>query len=246
MAQCRISSALIMALVALPVALLGLVVGILLPRDRILVAWPDAYRAARDSGTLALLGRGFMLVNVAMLAQQVWYRCTSPGTFRRLCHSIYATAGGKAWQVGPPATATALQGDAAVKEAALADAEEDSSEWPVGKQDLQMFQARALQGENEEEGRWEKFVDKNVPDTLQYVCWRRMTPARKSEYKSVTVIPDASPQEVRTTSSCPRVSPRERLAKCSRRGRSVVIGNAVSDGLTRPLARSALDSCTLQ
>lgn len=192
MAQSSGMSGMTVALVALPVALTGVAVGVLLPQEQVLQACSNAYSAARDSQALTLLGRGLLLFNVAMLFQQIWYRCTSPGTFRRMCQPLYAAFGVQA-SPPPPISSPFVETEVAKDTVEVDDGPED---WPVGKQDLALFRERAEQ-ENLEEGKWEKFVDKLVPDTLKYIAWRRMTSSKKSEYKSLTVIPDCTPHEVR-------------------------------------------------
>ena len=43
---------------------------------------------------------------------------------------------------------------------------------------------------------WELMMDKDLPGKLKYTAWRRTLPDGKTEYKSVTIAPDAQPEEI--------------------------------------------------
>ena len=44
---------------------------------------------------------------------------------------------------------------------------------------------------------WELMMEKEIPGKVQYKAWRRILPNGKSEYKSLSLCPDATSEEVR-------------------------------------------------
>jgi hypothetical protein len=65
------------------------------------------------------------------------------------------------------------------------------------EKELAFFKARAIDGAAEPgASAWEKMMDKDLPGRLKYTAWRRTLPDGKTEYKSVTIAPDAQPEEV--------------------------------------------------
>jgi hypothetical protein len=65
------------------------------------------------------------------------------------------------------------------------------------ERELAFFKRRAVDGGAEPgASAWERMMEKDLPGRLRYTAWRRTLPDGKTEYKSVTVAPDAQPEEV--------------------------------------------------
>ena len=82
-------------------------------------------------------------------------------------------------------------------------------EWYVAEADVAFFEANALApadrsggsgGDNNSTdiggGGWEPMLARDVPGVVRYAAWRRALPNGATEYRSVTVAPDAAPREV--------------------------------------------------
>lgn len=66
----------------------------------------------------------------------------------------------------------------------------------VNEKDLAFFKYHALEdGPCEGASAWEKMMDKDVPGFVKYTSWRRTLPSGKTEYKSVTISPNATARE---------------------------------------------------
>lgn len=81
-----------------------------------------------------------------------------------------------------------------LNEANVGTLEEDS--WYVTSSDLEFFRYHA-EGTGATSGAspWELLMEKEIPNVLRYRAWRRLLPSGKTEYKSITVGPDATAEE---------------------------------------------------
>lgn len=72
----------------------------------------------------------------------------------------------------------------------------DDLDWCITEADLQFFQRHA-EDDTTAPGYtdWELMMRKNIGDQATYTAWRRTMPSGKTEYKSVTVARNASPEE---------------------------------------------------
>jgi hypothetical protein len=180
---------------AWPVWLLGVFVGMLLPRQTV---FTDGFTLALSSlgavGTSAvssMLSQAMMCVHGAMFIQSLWYKWTSPGTFHALCSRVFPSID---WPVG-------RKGDAAVGEDAAPAEIDQEANFFITEDDLRFFVDRCEKDSTPDADKWdsaETIVNKSVPDELTYVAKRRMLrDIKKTEYKSISVTADTTPQEVR-------------------------------------------------
>lgn len=66
----------------------------------------------------------------------------------------------------------------------------------VNEKDLAFFKYHAVQdGPCEGASPWEQMMHKDVPGFVRYTSWRRTLPSGKTEYKSVTISPNATARE---------------------------------------------------
>lgn len=175
----------------LPVWLVGLVTGLLAPRQAVL-SDVRAFATTAAVGALSfgvrstLLSQIVTFINGVMFIQSLWYRWTNPGTFHRLCASAAraigvplgkdkGTSDGNAYQPSKPA------------------------EWYVTEDDLETFLRRTGTDPVANAGAWESIVDKEISGKLKYQSQRRMLrDIRKTEYISTSISVDTTPQEVRS------------------------------------------------
>jgi hypothetical protein len=66
----------------------------------------------------------------------------------------------------------------------------------VGEKDLAFFKYHAVEGGAcQGASDWQLMMDKDVPGFVRYTSWRRTLPDGKTEYKSVTISPNATARE---------------------------------------------------
>ena len=72
----------------------------------------------------------------------------------------------------------------------------DDESWYVTSSDLDFFRYHA-EGSGATSGAspWEVLMEKEIPNVLRYTAWRRLLPSGKTEYKSISVGPDATAEE---------------------------------------------------
>eukprot|EP00882_Tetradesmus_deserticola_P000445 GHRQ01000489.1.p1 GENE.GHRQ01000489.1~~GHRQ01000489.1.p1 ORF type:complete len:484 (+),score=163.37 GHRQ01000489.1:1183-2634(+) len=167
----------------------GLAVGLLLPRPRwrgLLVSMP-AFSSLRS---IALMCHSLVIL------REFWKHFTHPGTFRGLARATVQWACGNGWTFTWPAhacTETASKFQQAADEPASSDRMDN---WYVGEKDLAFFKYHAVEdGACEGASAWEQMMDKDVPGFVRYTSWRRTLPSGKTEYKSVTISPNATARE---------------------------------------------------
>lgn len=172
-----------------PVWIFGAVVGLLLPR-------PKWLSGGTRTGALLLTPPGTGLRRLALafhgavILREVWYYFTCPGTFRKLSLAVWDWARGRGFYFEWPAKA------ADAEQLVLKQSNTPSSSWYVDSTDMQFFKERAEQdaivpGASE----WECVLQKDIPNFVRYQAWRRTLKNGKTEYKSVTISPDASAEE---------------------------------------------------
>lgn len=134
------------------------------------------------------LGRAAVAWNSALLVREVWYRFCSPGTFRALVRSAWASI-----TTGQPFVWPSAAASPAGKAAGSGDAASfaDPLRWYVSAADLEFFKDAV---ERDVGPAWEPMLQKEW-EGCTYQAWRRMLPSGKSEYKSVTVSSNATAQE---------------------------------------------------
>lgn len=121
--------------------------------------------------------------------RDIWYHFTVPGTFRKLVRATADWCCGQGFDFEWPTPGSVLPAGAEAP-AAVRDS------WHVTEKDLAFFQQRAesdapLPGASE----WQIVLDKDVPNFVRYTAWRRTLPDGKTEYKSITIAPDATARE---------------------------------------------------
>lgn len=63
----------------------------------------------------------------------------------------------------------------------------------IGEKDLAFFKYHAIEdGATEGATPWEKMMEKDIKGFVKYTSWRRTLPDGKTEYKSVTISPNAT------------------------------------------------------
>jgi hypothetical protein len=138
----------------LPVWLIGLVTGLLFPRQPVL-SDVRAFLATSVLGAGAVgtrstvLSQVMMFVNAFTFVQSMWFRWTPPGTFHRLCASVLGTVGltGKAeLETDDDPQLQAPQPGAAV--------------WHVDESDLKFFRNRVESTSVPNAGAWEVMLEK--------------------------------------------------------------------------------------
>lgn len=121
---------------------------------------------------------------MVMLHRDVWRNFTAPGTFRKLLR--------QAWHActGSPPPPPSPRRDVVSRPI------HDDLDWCITESDLQYFQRHA-EDDTTPPGYsdWELMTRKTIGDQATYTAWRRTMPSGKTEYKSVTVARDASPEE---------------------------------------------------
>ncbi|KAG2450137.1 hypothetical protein HYH02_000240 [Chlamydomonas schloesseri] len=174
----------------LPVWLLGALTGYLIPRPA-----PGKAPAA-TSWALFLSGAGFrrwaILYHLCIIVRDFWRTYCAPGTFRAFVRAILSWASGKGFNFEFPAVA----GDGSAVAEVGTKSTRDADNWYVTQKDLAFFQYHMEQGGvSEGASPWEVMMEKEVPNLIKYVAYRRTLKNGKTEYKSVTYSPDATAQE---------------------------------------------------
>lgn len=66
----------------------------------------------------------------------------------------------------------------------------------MGEKDLAFFKYHAVDdGPTEGASAWEKTMEKDIKSFIKYTSWRRTLPDGKTEYKSITTVPNATARE---------------------------------------------------
>lgn len=66
----------------------------------------------------------------------------------------------------------------------------------VGEEDLAFFKYHAVEdGPCDGASDWQLMMNKDIPGFVRYTSWRRTLPDGKTEYKSVTISPNATARE---------------------------------------------------
>jgi hypothetical protein len=66
----------------------------------------------------------------------------------------------------------------------------------VGEKDLAFFKYHAIEGGPcQGASEWQQMMQKDIPGFVRYQSWRRTLPDGKTEYKSVTISPNATARE---------------------------------------------------
>ncbi|WIA12943.1 hypothetical protein OEZ85_006558 [Tetradesmus obliquus] len=168
---------------------IGLAVGLLLPRPRwrgLLVSMPG----------LSSLRNIALVCHLLVILREFWKHFTHPGTFRGLARATVQWACGNGWTFTWPAHAcseSVSKCQAAAEELASSNRIDN---WYVNEKDLAFFKYHAVQdGPCEGASPWEQMMHKDVPGFVRYTSWRRTLPSGKTEYKSVTISPNATARE---------------------------------------------------
>ncbi|KAI8467899.1 MAG: hypothetical protein J3K34DRAFT_386657 [Monoraphidium minutum] len=177
--------------------LAGVIVGRLLPR----VSRPGRVpKALPVSSLLTRWSQAVLVFHLVVILKDVWHHIAHPGTLRGLLRATVQWACGRGWSFQWPASV----GNTSLLDAASEGSSEDASiecssssaEWYVTEKDLAFFEYHAVQnGPCDGATPWELMFDKDVPNFVRYRAWRRTLPGGKTEYKSVTIAPDVTPQE---------------------------------------------------
>ncbi|KAI3429771.1 hypothetical protein D9Q98_010084 [Chlorella vulgaris] len=174
--------------------LVGIVLGWLLPKPK----WPKwVNRSLKTKALLLATPPGLWFRRVALAAhallivKEVWRNLFAPGTFRGVLRNLWRTLStGERFEWPQPVVVVE---ELAPPSGALAPAAADT--WYISEKDLAEFKWTI-----EENGRpagtsaWEPMMEKQWPGCT-YTAWRRTLPSGKSEYKSVTISEDATPEE---------------------------------------------------
>ncbi|KAG2500075.1 hypothetical protein HYH03_002352 [Edaphochlamys debaryana] len=171
----------------LPVWLLGALIGYLLPR-------PVKGQAA--TWTVMSLPANFRwalgFYHFALIVRTVWTHFTRPGTFRSFCKALLHWSQGQGWHFDFPA----LAAEGGVEDVVATTTTRDADNWYVTQKDLAFFQYHMeANGDCPGASAWEVMMEKDLPGLVRYTAWRRTLANGKSEYKSVTISPDATAQE---------------------------------------------------
>ncbi|KAF6264662.1 Bet v1-like protein [Scenedesmus sp. NREL 46B-D3] len=139
-------------------------------------------------------------VSILGLCREFWKHFTHPGTFRGLARATVQWACGNGWTFTWPAHAcfeTASKFQQAADELPSSDRTDNWQASPVcWRKDLAFFKYHAVEdGACEGASSWEQMMDKDVPGFVRYTSWRRTLPNGKTEYKSVTISPNATARE---------------------------------------------------
>lgn len=165
----------------------GLVLGWMLPRPRIQLQ-------SKRMPLKLWLGRMAILWNGVLLCREVWYRFCIPGTFRAILRTIIVSVkkgvGFKeAWNiVWEQARSRSVY--RVMDSENMADAV-DPLKWYVSSSDLRYFKSSVG---SEDDLSWEKMFEKKW-EGCSYTAWRRRRPNGRTEYKSVTLVENATCNE---------------------------------------------------
>ncbi|CAG9463075.1 unnamed protein product [Pedinophyceae sp. YPF-701] len=205
-------------LAMLPYWICGAVMGMMLPRPR-RASMNGVLRLLPQSG---LVRRLALVVHALVIVREVWCYFTSPGTFRAYCRALYNGLTGRGWSwpkvpafgsVKKDLSAIATQPSKGPERRAvdlslvgrepLAMYQPPDAHvlaqggWYIDDADLAFFKYRAeTDGEVPGAGDWEGMMDKELGDYLTYRAVRRRLPSGKTEYRSVTVVRDATAEEM--------------------------------------------------
>lgn len=171
----------------LPVWIFGAITGYLLPR-------PSKVEPT-NPWVLFFTGAHFrkfaISYHLAVIVRDVWNTYTSRGTFRAVAKAVWRWCCGKGFYFEFPAVEAESIAELAGSSVSL----RDSDNWYVTQKDLAFFQYHADGGECPGASAWELMMEKDVPNVVKYTAWRRTLASGKTEYKSITYSPDATPEE---------------------------------------------------
>lgn len=187
----------------LPIWIFGAVVGLLMPRPK----WMSGKPATLILSTPVLTN--FRNIAIAchalVILREFWTHFTHQGTFRGLVRATVQWACGNGWtftwpvqhaQAAAPEAAAVIAAVGSKGHVAETPSQERMDNWYVGEKDLAFFKYHAVEdGETEGATPWEKMMDKDVKGFVKYTSWRRTLPDGKTEYKSVTISPNATARE---------------------------------------------------
>jgi hypothetical protein len=128
--------------------------------------------------------------NASLVAREVWYRFQTPGTARALAREAWAALRARRaprW----PASAGAGKGEFEPLEPLEPLARDALPGWPVAAAELELFRDAVERGAGPA---WEPLLTRAYPG-VTYSAWRRWLPSGRTEYKSTTVVEDATPTE---------------------------------------------------
>lgn len=176
----------------LPIWVFGALVGLLLPRPRWMSSGSQASAVLHFTPAGTLFRRLALAYHGLVLLREVWYYWTAPGTFRMFLLATWHWICGKGFDFRWPTRVT----EQALEAAEELSSASSASSWYVTEKDLAFFKYHAVEdGPTAGAGKWEIMLDKELPNVLRYQAWRRTLPNGKTEYKSVTICPDATAQE---------------------------------------------------
>uniref|UniRef100_A0A7R9V0B3 START domain-containing protein n=1 Tax=Chlamydomonas euryale TaxID=1486919 RepID=A0A7R9V0B3_9CHLO len=168
-----------------PIWLLGAITGYLLPRPKstFFGGATSVFLTSAGLRNAVLAGHGLLIV------RDMWYQITDPGTFRRFCKAVLLWTCRQGWHFDFPASD---QPGVPNEQCSVSPCDD----WYVTEKDLAFFQYHGEgEGGTQGAGPWEPMMDKEMPNQLKYTAWRRVLPNGKTEYKSTTIVPDATAQE---------------------------------------------------
>jgi hypothetical protein len=172
----------------LPIWFFGALVGLLLPRPK----WMSGKTSLL--ATFPILSKTLLVCHAALILREIWTHCTHPGTFRGLARATVQWISGNGWTFSWPAHA--VSAGKATEAAAEAATPERMDAWYIGEKDLAFFKYHAVEGGGcQGASDWQLMMDKDVPGFVRYTSWRRTLPDGKTEYKSVTISPNATARE---------------------------------------------------
>jgi fluoride ion exporter CrcB/FEX len=206
----------------LPVWLIGLVTGLLVPRHAPVLSDVRAFLGSGFVGAVSMgtnsttLSQFMMFVNGAMFVQSLWYGWTEPGTFHSLCGRVGQLFGVTEAKRKEEELIPVVQRAGSVTKA-----------WYIDEGDLKFFRSRVEQeGGVLNAGPFETMIEKDIPGLLKYQSQRRMLKdIKKTEYLTTSITADSTPHEVRCrlkllgqlrTSALPQHSRRARLCPVTR------------------------------
>jgi hypothetical protein len=139
--------------------------------------------------SLPILSRTLLVCHAALILREIWKHCTHPGTFRGLARATVQWLSGNGWTFSWPAHAVATSKATEAAEASP----ERKDDWYVGEKDVAFFKYHAVEGGPcTGASEWQLMMDKDVPGFVRYTSWRRTLADGKTEYKSVTISPNAT------------------------------------------------------
>jgi hypothetical protein len=185
----------------------GLVIGVLLPRPRILESGARAGALLWTTPPGTALRRIALLFHGAVILRDVWQHSIAAGLHAYLL-AIWGWLAGGGWvlasdQAGKaksapeaPVTLAQQQPSGSRKQQIQQHIPSQSTDgWYVTEADLEFFKQHVEQNvQLEGATKWESQMDKDFK-TFNYSAWRRILPNGKAEYKSVTVSLDATAEE---------------------------------------------------